>query len=112
MPIDKRQAVRYQVEVNAEVYTREAVLLAQTRNLSNTGVCLDLNTELAENSVVGVSLFLVVDGIEDPDAEPLNIKASVIWSSEKDSGGYASGLHFDTADENATRAIASFLTQL
>ena len=112
MTIDKRQAVRYDVEVNAEVYTREAVLLAHTRNLSNTGVCLDLNTELKEKSVVGVSLFLVVDGIEDPDAEPLNIKANVVWSSERDHGGFSSGLHFDTADEKATRAIALFLSQL
>jgi hypothetical protein len=112
MTFDKRQAVRYDIEVNAEVYTRDAVLLAQTRNLSNTGVCLDLKSELKENSVVGVSLFLVIDGIEDPDSEPLNIKANVIWSSERDHGGFSSGLHFNTDNEAATRAISDFLSQI
>ena len=112
MTIEQRQAVRYDVDISAEVYTRDAVTAARTRNLSNTGVCLDLTIELKEQSTLGVSLFLVSDGIEDPDAEPLNIKADVIWSSERDDGGYSSGLRFDTSDANATEAIAAFLSQM
>ncbi|MBN2525442.1 MAG: PilZ domain-containing protein [Deltaproteobacteria bacterium] len=112
MTTEKRLAVRYTVEVSAEVYTREHVLGARTRNLSNTGVCLDMNKALKERSTIGLSLFLVVDGIEDPDAEPLNIKADVIWSSERDDGGYSSGLRFDTSDSAATAAIEEFLSQL
>lgn len=112
MTIEQRQAVRYDVDVSAEVYTRDAVTAARTRNLSNTGVCLDLDIELKERATVGVSLFLVFDGIEDPDAEPLNIKAEVIWTSERDSGGFSSGLRFDTSDGAGTDAIAAFLSQM
>ncbi|MBN2340860.1 MAG: PilZ domain-containing protein [Deltaproteobacteria bacterium] len=112
MTKDLRQAVRYDVEVAAEVYTKSAVLPAQTRNLSNTGVCLDVEVELPERTAVGVSLFLVTDGIEDPDAKPLNIKADIIWSSPRDAGGFSSGMRFDSSNEAAVKAIADFLAQL
>lgn len=112
MTVEQRKSVRYEVAVSAEVYTPNGMLCASTRNLSKTGVCLDLNKELTEGSQVGVSLFLVTDGIEDPDAEPLNIKADVIWSSPKDTGGFSSGLRFEATDNSGQQAIYEFLSQM
>ena len=112
MGIDQRQATRYSVEVAAEVYTPGSVLSAKTRNLSETGVCFDLSTPLPEDATVGVSLFLVSDGIEDPDAEPLNIKASVVWCSEREDGGTSAGMRFVDLDERGTKVISHFLSQL
>jgi hypothetical protein len=112
MGIEQRQAARYNVEISAEVYTAEAVLPATTRNLSETGVCFDLSTPLVEDATVGVSLFLVSDGIEDPDAEPLNIKASVVWCTERDDGGASAGMRFVDINENGTTTIQTFLKQL
>lgn len=109
---EQRRSTRYEVVVSAEVYTKHAVIPATTRNLSNNGVCLDSALELQEEAIVGLSLFLITDGIEDPDAEPLNIKAVVIWSSEKDSGGFSAGLRFDSADEDGQGEIKNFLSQL
>ncbi|MCK9463882.1 MAG: PilZ domain-containing protein [Proteobacteria bacterium] len=112
MGIENRQAARYSVEVAAEVYTPGAVLSAKTRNLSETGVCFDLSTPLEEDATVGVSLFLVSDGIEDPDAEPLNVKASVVWCSEREDGGTSAGMRFIDVDDRGTQVISHFLSQL
>jgi hypothetical protein len=112
MGIEQRQATRYTVEISAEVYTPTAVLPATTRNLSETGVCFDLASPLPEDATVGVSLFLVSDGIEDPDAEPLNIKASVVWCSEREDGGMSAGMRFVDVNETGTNAIQAFLNQL
>lgn len=109
---EQRRATRYDVEVSAEVYTTEAVLPAATRNLSETGVCFDVSQELAEDSMVGVSLFLVSDGIEDPDAEPLNIKAKVAWCSEREDTGFSAGMRFDDLDEKGEATIKNLLSQL
>lgn len=109
---EQRRAVRYEVAVSAEVYTAEAVLPASTRNLSESGVCFDLNQELPEDSVVGVSLFLVADGIEDPDAEPLNIKASVVWCTERDDGGFSAGMRFEGLTNEGNDTLNQFLSQL
>ncbi len=106
-----RRSARYDVEVSAEVYTTDAVFAASTRNLSDTGVRLNLPMELKEGITIGVSLFLTTDGIEDPDAEPLNIKAKVIWSSPRGDSGFSSGLRFDHSETSQT-AIHNFLSQV
>ncbi len=110
--IEQRKDVRFDVEVAAEVYTREAVMPANTRNLSNTGVCLDLNAPLQEGTVVGISLFYTSDGIEDPDAEPLNIKANVIWCTERDDAGFSAGARFEDMTEMNTKLLAQLLSVL
>jgi hypothetical protein len=110
--IDKRQAARFNVEVAAEVYTPDAVMAASTRNLSNTGVCLDTDVPLAENAPIGVSLFFTADGIEDPDVEPLNVKAEVVWSTERDDGGHSSGAHFSDLTEASEKILEGFLSAL
>ncbi len=112
MSDDHRRATRYDVEVSAEVYTAEAILPAATRNLSESGVCFDMDQELGEDATVGVSLFLISDGIEDPDAEPLNIKAKVVWCSERDDAGFSAGMRFEELGEQGASVIKDFLTQL
>lgn len=110
--IEQRLAARFSVEVSAEVYTPGAVLPATTRNLSTTGVCLDLTNGLKEGSTVGVSLFFTSDGIEDPDAEPLNIKADIIWCAQRDADSYSVGASFKDMNEGARNLLSDFLTAL
>lgn len=110
--VEQRRAVRHTVAVAAEVYTAETVLPASTRNLSESGVCFDIQQELVEDSTVGVSLFLVADGIEDPDAEPLNVKASVVWCTERDDGGYSAGMRFEGLTNDGNLTLNQFLSQL
>lgn len=110
--IDQRRAIRYEVAVAAEVYTDTGVLQAQTRNLSDSGVCLDIPAPLDEGGTVGVSLFTTSDGIEDPDREPLNVKASVIWCTERDEEGYSVGARFVDVNGENEAALKQFLSAL
>ncbi len=111
-PTEQRQAKRFDIELFAEVTNGEAVLPAQTRNLSNSGVCLDLPESLSEGSTVGVALFLVEDGIEDPDVEPLNLKVDVIWCGERDDAGFSAGCRFDGLGAPINQQIENFLFKL
>ena len=110
--IEQRLSARFNVEVAAEVYTPKEVLSAGTRNLSASGVCLDLSTGLEEGSVVGVSLFFTSDGIEDPDAEPLNVRAKVIWCAQKDGASYSAGAHFQGMTAENQKLLNDFLSAL
>jgi hypothetical protein len=110
--IEQRLAARFNVEVAAEVYTPGQVLAATTRNLSNTGVCLEINSGLEEGSIVGISLFFTADGIEDPDSEPLNVKASVIWCAQKDDANYSAGACFESLTDDDKSLLGEFLAAL
>ena len=110
--IEQRKSARFNVEVAAEVYTPEGVLSASTRNLSATGVCVDVKRELKEGTTIGISLFLTSDGIEDPDFEPLNIKAGVIWCAEKDDSNYSAGACFKDLTEANKSTLSEFLSAL
>ena len=110
--IEKRKAVRVIVEVAAEIYTANEIIPASTRNLSSEGVCLEGTKVLEEGSTVGVSLFLTADGIEDPDVEPVNIKADVIWCTETDEGNVLAGARFKDMAPQQTAIITSFLSAI
>ncbi len=110
--IEQRLAARFNIEVAAEVYTSKEVLSANTRNLSTTGVCLDLNKALDEGSAIGISLFFTSDGIEDPDAEPLNVKAKVVWCAQKDKDSYSAGASFEAMTPENTKLLNTFLSAL
>lgn len=110
--IEQRLSARFNIEVAAEVYTPKAVIPASTRNLSSTGVCLDLSAALEEGGSVGVSLFFTSDGIEDPDAEPLNIRAKVVWCAQKDSTSFSAGASFEGLTPENTKLLNAFLSAL
>ncbi len=93
--MENRRAERLDVNLSAEVYTRsEEIITAGAENLSDEGVCLALSTELPENSVVGVSMFRVDDGIEDPDTAPINVPAKVVWCNRRCGPLILAGMRF------------------
>ncbi len=110
--IEQRLSARFNIEVAAEVYTKKDVLAAGTRNLSATGVCLDLPSMLEEGSTVGVSLFFTSDGIEDPDADPVNLRAKVIWCAQKDNESWSAGARFEEVNESQQQQLNTFLATL
>lgn len=109
---ENRAEARFPVEVAAEIYTSNAVIPANTRNLSNSGVCLDMSEALEEGIAVGISLFFTSDGIEDPDAEPLNVKGTIVWCSERDDDGFSAGAQFGELSPEHTSRLTEFLSAL
>ena len=89
-----RRSDRRESSLSAEVYTRDDVIAANAENVSDCGVCLKVDAELPEDEFVGVSMFPVDDGIEDPDAEPVNVPAKVVWCDERSGPGILAGMRF------------------
>jgi PilZ domain-containing protein len=108
----ERSYPRYPVELAAEVNLRGEVLLAATRNLSRGGVCIDVERPLAEGATLVLSLFLTLEGIEDADTDAINVKAAVVWCSEREDGGYTAGLQFASLAEPEKDRVEEFLARL
>src|SRR4051812_42738730 len=87
------RAPRFEVHLGAELRVEGKILTATTRNLSEGGVCLQLDRPLKEATTLRVSLYLVEEGVETEGARPLELDATVEWVAEADSGNTA-GLKF------------------
>lgn len=106
---EQRKHPRYEVEVATEVEAGGDVMIASTQNLSEGGAALILDSAVEEDAAVGVTLFLTQDGIEDPDEEPFEARATVMWSAERDDGGYVAGVRFDRLDATQQSQLQRFL---
>jgi len=109
---ENRRAFRYPVDVAAEVLVGKRVVPVRTKNLSETGVCLVSRQPLPEGETVSLNLFLTVDGIEDPDAPPLDVGASIIWASPGNQDDHIAGCHFADLDGEKVRILQMFLGQV
>ncbi len=79
MSVEHRRHERYPVEIAAEVTFGHETVSAATQNVSEGGAALTLDLPLDQGASVLVALFLTQDGIEDPDREPFEAKATIAW---------------------------------
>lgn len=112
MSSEQRRHARYSVEVAAEVEIGAEVLVASTMNISSGGVGIVSDRSLEEGSSVNVMLFLTQDGIEDPDEEPFEAPAKVMWAAEQEPGKHVSGLRFDDITGEQKGQLQRFLAAL
>lgn len=97
----RRQHARYPVQIAAEIEVDGEFSVSSTENLSEGGAALVVDRPLDEGTRVGLILFLTQDGIQDPDEEPFEADASVVWCAERDFGGFVAGVRFDPRPEGA-----------
>lgn len=112
MTENRRAHPRYQVSLSLEVYTGTDVLYANAQNLSVGGLGLAAGAPIPEQAQVGISMFLVEDGIEDETTAPLNLKGQVIWCTPSDAGGFIAGVRFETLSPPQQQAITHYLSRL
>jgi len=112
MESNRRAHARFQVSLSIEVFTGNEAVYATAKNLSVGGLGIAAKVPLPEQGMVGISMFLVEDGIEDERTEPLNLKGQVVWCTPSDSGGYLAGLRFTALTPAHTRVIDHFLKRL
>jgi c-di-GMP-binding flagellar brake protein YcgR len=112
MSQEQRKHARYAVEVAAEVEIRGETVVASTTNVSSGGVGVLLDRSVQEGATVGVLLFLTQDGIEDPDEEPFESKAQVMWTAEQGEGRFAAGLRFTSLGPDQRKLLDRFLSVL
>ena len=111
MSIEKRRQPRYDVRLSAELRNRAGVLVtATTKNVSTGGVALELDhAALADDQELLLSLFLVVEGVEDPSKPPLEVRAKVMWTGESDNGSFTAGLRFEKISPEQSKWLERFL---
>jgi c-di-GMP-binding flagellar brake protein YcgR len=109
---EQRQFPRYPVEVAAEIHVGKEVAVAATRDISSGGVSLIIDHPLGEGQKINLTLFLTQDGIEDPDEDPFEAQATVMWSAERDGGSFTAGIRFDKVTPAQNAHLGRFLTAI
>ena len=87
------RAPRQIIALSAEVKTATFTTAGTTRNISTGGLCVEIDRDLPEGTLVEISLFVVEDDIEAEGKRALSLAAAVQWSGEGDRG-YQVGLRF------------------
>jgi hypothetical protein len=107
----KPRAARFNIRLSAELKLDNRILAGTTRNLSTTGVCVELDRMVPEGKQLAMRLFIVEDEIETEGARGLDLTGTVQWTAESDRG-YAVGIKFENLSpqqahqlQNALRAI-------
>ena len=112
MTENRRQHLRYSVAVSAEVTVDGDICIGETRDISLGGAAIALNREIAEKASVELGLILTQDGIEDPDEEPFETQADVMWNAQSDAGDWMIGLRFAGLGKDETDHLQRFLAAL
>ncbi len=106
---DKRAHARYAVEVRGELEVDGDLVAAATSDLSKGGCGLVVTKAIPEGGTLSLTLFLTQDGIEDPDEDPFETRAKVMWTAERDDGRVAAGVQFAGLNADGERVLDHFL---
>jgi c-di-GMP-binding flagellar brake protein YcgR len=112
MSINRRQAQRYAAAVAAEVDVDGEIYPGETRDVSIGGVSVVVEAVLQEGQKYALTLILTQDGIEDPNEEPFEAHAQVMWAAPTESGECLAGLRFVATAASATARLNRFLSAL
>jgi hypothetical protein len=97
--------------VNAEVSNGDELLLAETRDLSVSGVAVVTDDALREGKTVWLTLLLTQDGIEDPHDDPFETSATVRWGRVLPDGRCIAGLAFGPTTAAQKAQLERFLAK-
>ncbi|MDH5490982.1 MAG: PilZ domain-containing protein [Myxococcales bacterium] len=113
MSEEKRGHRRFPIQLGCELGLGGRSVPAATRNLSRGGVALALSRPLEEGQPVRLTLFLLEDGIEDPNEEPFELAAQVQWTAEGDDPTlFLAGLNFMGLEPAQQERLEHFLGRL
>ena len=105
-----RRYPRFHVDVQANVHTVDGrKLVARTRDLSRTGICLVMTENLGSGANLGIELVLLLGPTST--SEPLPLRARVVWCTSI-SGAYQIGAMFDGLSAKESSFLDMFLRYL
>ena len=107
---NQRRHPRFHVDVQATVRTADVrQLLARTRDLSRSGICLIATEGLDPGTRLGVELVLLLGPTSS--SEPLPLKARVVWCTAI-AGAFQIGAMFDGVSGREAAFLDMFLRYL
>jgi hypothetical protein len=105
-----RRYPRFQVDVQANVRTVDGrKLIARTRDLSRSGICLVTTEDLGSGANLGIELVLLLGPTSS--SEPLPLRARVVWCTPI-GGAYQIGAMFDGISTKEAAFLDMFLRYL
>ena len=115
MTDNRRAHQRFRLHLSAELILGDNIFTAVTRDLSVGGCCLESAYGLPEGAIIELSLFLVVDGLEDADTPPLVVGARVQWTAQNEDAEvesrHLSGLRFEDVTAEQQSWLENFLSR-
>jgi c-di-GMP-binding flagellar brake protein YcgR len=109
MQTNRRQYQRFQVAVTAELDVAGETRVGETRDISLGGASVLVNCQLEEKQTIDLALILTQDGIEDPNEDPFETKANIMWSAPSDGGQFMIGLRFVELSPNKSEQLKRFI---
>jgi hypothetical protein len=105
-----RRYPRFQVDVQAAVHTSDGGrLLARTRDLSRSGICLITTQPLPSGERLTVELVLLIGS--NSESEPLPLRARVVWCTAI-AKAFQIGAMFDSLSHKESGFLDMFLRYL
>jgi hypothetical protein len=105
-----RRYPRFNVDVQANVSTADGrKLIARTRDLSRSGICLVTSEDLGSGVNLGIELVLLLG--PSSMSEPLPLRARVVWCTAI-AGAYQIGAMFDGLSAKESSFLDMFLRYL
>jgi hypothetical protein len=105
-----RRYPRFNVDVQANVRTVDGrKLIARTRDLSRSGICLVTTEDLESGATLGIELVLLLG--PSSSSEPLALHARVVWCTAI-AGAYQVGAMFDGLSAKDSTFLDMFLRYL
>ena len=105
-----RRHPRFHVDVQANVRIVDGrKLIARTRDLSRTGICLVTTEELGSGEHLGIELVLLLGPTSS--SEPLPLRARVVWCTAI-AGAFQIGAMFDGLSAKESSFLDMFLRYL
>jgi hypothetical protein len=102
------RAPRFTIRLSAELRVEALRVTGMTRNLSTSGVCVEIDRPIAEGKVIGLTLFIVEDDVETEGARGLELSGTVQWTAEGDRN-YAIGIKFAALNAAQSTALTKAL---
>jgi hypothetical protein len=107
---DLRRYPRVSVDVQAKIHTADGrQLIARTRDLSRSGMCIITNSALAPGEKLRIELVLLLG--PSSSSEPLALFARVVWCTSI-SGAFQIGAKFDSLSAKEASFLDMFLRYL
>jgi hypothetical protein len=105
------RAPRFNIRLSAELKIENKIVAGTTRNLSSSGVCVELDRVVPEGKQLGLKLFIVEDEIEAEGARSLDVTGTVQWTAEAERG-YAVGIKFINLTPQQSQQLQNALRAL
>lgn len=109
---NRRQHQRFRAAIAAEIEVDTQLYEGVTRDLSQTGASLLVRAPLADGAQILLTLLLTEDGIAAPDADPLTLRAEIVWAAEPTHAGTLVGVRFLKVSSDESKRIAGLLAAI